>query len=73
MLEHESPSKTILPSLKRSVEHIVSKVRKELTAKHLGSGMDDTFGNLEQFAEVNEFSALMRMILQTHIMSFQTL
>ena len=60
MLEHESQSKTISPSLKRSVEHIVSKVRKELTAKHLGSEMDDTFGNLVQFAEVNEFSALMR-------------
>ena len=47
LLEHESPSKTIF--LKCSVEHMVYKVRKDLTAKQLGADMDDSFDNLVQF------------------------
>ena len=60
LLEYHSPSKTISPSLSRSVQHIVHKVRKDLTANHLGSEMDDTFGNLLQFTEDHDFSELMR-------------
>ena len=42
LLEHNSPSKTISPSLKRSVQHIVNKVSKDLTTRQLGSDMDET-------------------------------
>ena len=57
--DHDSPEKKIAPSLKRSVQHIVYKVRKDMGAKHLGSETDDSFGTLLQFAQDNNFSALL--------------
>ena len=57
--DHDSPEKKIAPSLKRCVQHIVYTVRKDMGAKHLGSEVDDSFGNLQQFAEDHEFSALL--------------
>ena len=56
MLDLDSLSKTISPSLKRSVQHIAYKVHKDM---HLASETDDTFGNLLQFAEGHDFSALL--------------
>ena len=44
--DHHSPTKNIPPSLKRSVQHIVYTVRKDMSAQHLGSEVDDSFGNL---------------------------
>ena len=44
--DHDSPEKKIAPSLKRSVQHIVYKVRKDMGAKHLGSETDDSYGKL---------------------------
>ena len=60
LLEHESPSKTIAPSLSRSVQHINYKVCKDMTAKQVGSETDDTFGNLLQFTKDHDFADLMR-------------
>ena len=57
--DHNSLTKNIPPSLKRSVQHIVYKVRKDMTTKHLGSDVDDSFGNLLQFAESHDFFALL--------------
>ena len=57
--DHDSPEKKIAPSLKRSVEHIVYKVRKDMSSKHLGSETDDSFGNLIKFTEDNDFSTLL--------------
>jgi hypothetical protein len=57
--DHDSPEKKIAPSLKRSVQHIVYKVRKDMGAKHLGSETDDSFGTLLQFAQDNNFSELL--------------
>ena len=57
--DHDSPEKKIAPSLKRSVQHIVYKVRKDMGAKHLGSETDDSYGNLLQFAQDNNFSELL--------------
>ena len=52
-------SETISPSPKRSIQHFVYKVRKDMFAKHLASETDDTFGTLLQFAEDHDFSALL--------------
>ena len=57
--DHRSPTKTIAPSLQRSVQHIVYKVRKDMTAQRLGADVDDSFGNLLQFTEGHDFSALL--------------
>ena len=59
LLEHHSPSKTIPPCLKRSVEHLVYRVRKDLTKQQLGAEVDDSFGNLGRFAQDNTIEALM--------------
>ena len=40
--DHNSPTKNIPPSLKRSVQHIVYTVRKDMSAQHLGSEVDDS-------------------------------
>ena len=57
--DHHSPTKNIPPSLKRSFQHIVYTVRKDMSAQHLGSEVDDSFGNLLKFAEDHDFFALL--------------
>ena len=60
LLEHERPSKTIPPSLKRSAQKIVYTIRKPVTSKQLGFALDASLGQLSQFAEINEYSRHMR-------------
>ena len=61
LLDHDSPTKTIPVKLKRCVERRVYSARKNMTKKQLdGYELNDSFGSLTVFAEINLFSTLMR-------------
>ena len=57
LLEHNSPSKTVSPSLKRYIQLHMNRIRKELTHHQLhGFDLDNSFSQLSTFAEQNQFS-----------------
>ena len=61
LLDHDSPTKTIPVKLKRCVERRVYSARKNMTKKQLdGYELNDSFGSLTVFSEINLFSTLMR-------------
>ena len=61
LLDHDSPTKNIPVQLKRCVERRVYSARKNMTKKQLdGYELNDSFGSLTVFSEINLFSTLMR-------------
>ena len=61
LLDHNSPTKTIPVHLKQCVKRHVYTARKDITKKQLdGYDLNDSFGSLTVFAEINLFSTLMR-------------
>ena len=61
LLDHDSPTKSIPVKLKRCVERRVYSARKNMTKKQLdGYELNDSFGSLTVFADINLFSTLMR-------------
>jgi hypothetical protein len=52
MTLHDSPTKTILPEHMRSFQHQVYRTRRTFCAKQFkGFEMDDSFGELQEFAD----------------------
>ena len=61
LLDHDSPTKTILQQLQRCVQRIVQNVRKQVTQQHVdGFDLKDSFGSLHVLCASNLFSDLMR-------------
>ena len=61
MTMHDSLTKTIAPEHLRSFRHQVYRTRKALGAKQLkGFELNDSFGKMEEFADTNLWSELVR-------------
>jgi hypothetical protein len=58
---HESPTKTIPAEHMRSFQHQVYRARKKLVDKQLkGFTLDDSYGKLQEFADLHLWSTLVR-------------